>query len=56
VLLFIELDMRKVDVIGVTASPRQLVTKLRDPGSPFWRPVYQDGRHFRFAVLLLFAE
>ena len=26
------------------------VTADRDPGSPFWRPVYKDGEHVRFAV------
>jgi len=26
------------------------VTADRDPGSPFWRPVYRDGEHVRFAV------
>ena len=26
------------------------VTDARDKGSPFWRPVYQQGEHVRFAV------
>ena len=26
------------------------VTDAREPGSPFWRPVYQQGEHVRFAV------
>ncbi|MGD9484852.1 alpha/beta hydrolase [Streptomyces sp. TRM70308] len=25
------------------------VTEARDPGSPVWRPVYEDGEHVRFA-------
>ncbi|SOD61087.1 Uncharacterized membrane protein [Streptomyces zhaozhouensis] len=25
------------------------LTEHRDPGSPIWRPVYDDGRHVRFA-------
>jgi uncharacterized membrane protein len=26
------------------------LTANRDPGSPYWRPVYHDGAHFRFAI------
>lgn len=28
---------------------RRELTEHRDPGSPVWRPVYDGGRHFRFA-------
>ncbi|MFD7732131.1 alpha/beta hydrolase [Kitasatospora phosalacinea] len=30
---------------------RETVTDQRQPGSPVWRPVYQDGRNVRFAQL-----
>lgn len=51
------LDQMLADVDGaLLAGPvfrnpiHNTVTDDREPGSPFWRPVYQQGRNVRFAV------
>ncbi|WP_181766435.1 alpha/beta hydrolase [Streptomyces albidus (ex Kaewkla and Franco 2022)] len=46
--------LAKVDGAVLAGSPnfspiRRELTGSRDPGSPVWRPQYEDGRHFRFA-------
>ncbi|HWM40414.1 MAG TPA: alpha/beta hydrolase [Streptomyces sp.] len=46
--------LSKVDGAMLAGSPnfspiRRELTEHRDPGSPVWRPQYEQGRHFRFA-------
>ncbi|UVN55043.1 alpha/beta hydrolase [Streptomyces albus] len=46
--------LAKVDGAVLAGTPnfspiRRELTAHRDPGSPVWRPEYDEGRHFRFA-------
>ncbi len=46
--------LAKVDGALLAGPPnfspvRRELTRHRDPGSPVWRPVYKEGRNFRFA-------
>ncbi|GEB52123.1 alpha/beta hydrolase [Streptomyces cacaoi] len=46
--------LAKVDGALLAGTPefspvRRQLTADRDPGSPVWRPEYENGRHFRFA-------